>query len=476
VSPLVRRLVVGGLLAAVLGYLPLASSDLGDAYYVAVATLCLLAAVAGVWVHRPARLRIWVAFLGGMACWVAGDAVWTFLFAVLEIDPFPSVADVLYLAGYPLTALGLAFLVRGRQPGRDRAAALDAAIIATGAGVVAAVFVIEPLVTDASQDALGRLVGTAYPVGDVLLLALLARLWTGPGRTLLPFWYLVTSLVCSLASDISYNAMLIENGGDVAADWVDIGLLLGYAFVAAATLDPSVRDLSTPAPERAEGLTSSRLAVLTVAAMLAPAALLLDGALGRPLHWQIVGLGSIVLIGLVMTRVSGLLQRVQEQAAQLTALARDDGLTGLPNRRTWDFELARACSASRQDGEPLHVALLDLDHFKVFNDSYGHQTGDLLLQEATAAWRAALPAEAFLARYGGEEFTVLVRGLDTAETHAAVDRLRALTPLRQTFSAGIARWDGTEEPAAVLARADAALYEAKRSGRDRVLGSQETHS
>jgi diguanylate cyclase (GGDEF)-like protein len=273
-----------------------------------------------------------------------------------------------------------------------------------------------------------------------------------------------------------YNVMLIASGGDVTAGWVDGMLLLAYAFVAAATLDPSVQGLSLPTPDRAEGLTPSRLAVLTTAAMLAPAALLLDGVLGRPLHWQVIGLGSIVLIGLVMTRVSGLLQRVQEQAEALTALARDDGLTGLPNRRTWDFELARACAASRQDGEPLHVALLDLDHFKVFNDSYGHPTGDLLLQEATAAWRAALPPEAFLARYGGEEFTVLFRGPDTAEAHAAVERLRVLTPLRQTFSAGIARWDSAEEPAAVLARADAALYEAKRTGRDRVVGSQEAHS
>jgi diguanylate cyclase (GGDEF)-like protein len=122
------------------------------------------------------------------------------------------------------------------------------------------------------------------------------------------------------------------------------------------------------------------------------------------------------------------------------------------------------------------VALLDLDHFKVFNDSYGHPTGDLLLREAAAAWRAALPPEAFLARYGGEEFTLLFRGLDGAAAHAAVDRLRDLTPLRQTFSAGLARWDGTEEPAAALARADAALYEAKRTGRNRVLGSQEVHS
>jgi diguanylate cyclase (GGDEF)-like protein len=470
-----RWLVGGGLVAASLGYLLLPVSDLQDTYYVTVAALSVVAATAGVWIHTPRRRRIWAAFIGGMSCWVAGDAVWTYLSRVLHVDPFPSVADVLYLAGYPLVALGLVFLVRGRQPGRDRAAALDAAIIATGVGVVAAVFVIEPLVTDASQDALGRLVGTAYPIGDVLLVALLARLWTRPGRALRSFWFLLVSLACFLVSDIAYNVMLIANGGDVTADWVDALLLLGYAFVAMATLDPSVRDLSIPAPDRTEGLTPSRLAVLTVAAMLAPAALLLDGVLGHRLHWQIIGLGSIVLIGLVMTRVSGLLQRVQEQAAALTALARDDGLTGLPNRRTWDFELARVCSASHQDGEPLHVALLDLDHFKAFNDTYGHPTGDLLLQAATATWRAALPADAFLARYGGEEFALLFRGLDGAEAHAAVDRLRALTPLRQTFSAGIARWDGTEEPAAVLARADAALYEAKRSGRDRVLVSQGTH-
>ena len=475
-STRVRWLVVGGLPAAAVGYVFIPASDAQDVYYLAVAALALVAATAGVWIHRPPQLRLWVALLGGMACWVAADFVWEYLRMVLHQDPFPSAADLLYLAGYPLMAVGLVLLVRGRQPGGDRAAALDAAIIATGAGVVAAVFVIEPMVTDASQDVLGRLIGTAYPMGDVLLLALLVRLWTGPGRAIRSFWIILVGLGCSLVGDIAYNAMLVTSGGDVTSAWVDALLLLTYTCIAAATLDPSVRELSARSAVRTESLTPARLAVLTAAAMVAPAALLVDGALGRPLHWQVVGFGSIVLVALVMTRVSGLLQRVQEQAVQLTALARDDGLTGLPNRRTWDFELTRACAASRQDGEPLHVALLDLDHFKVFNDSYGHPTGDLLLREAAAAWRAALPPEAFLARYGGEEFTLLFRGLDGAAAHAAVDRLRDLTPLRQTFSAGLARWDGTEEPAAALARADAALYEAKRTGRNRVLGSQEVHS
>ena len=89
---------------------------------------------------------------------------------------------------------------------------------------------------------------------------------------------------------------------------------------------------------------------------------------------------------LVLARMAGLLNVVRAQAVQLAALARSDALTGAPNRRTWDFELSRACQAARDNDRPLTLAVLDLDHFKAYNDTRGHPAGDRLLKEATAAW------------------------------------------------------------------------------------------
>jgi diguanylate cyclase (GGDEF)-like protein len=111
--------------------------------------------------------------------------------------------------------------------------------------------------------------------------------------------------------------------------------------------------------------------------------------------------------------------------------------------------------------------MLDLDLFKSFNDDHGHQAGDRLLKEAAAAWRAQLRATDMLARYGGEEFVVLLQGPDVEAARRVVDRLRVVTPRGQSCSAGIARREAGEDAAALLARADAALYEAKRAGRNR---------
>jgi diguanylate cyclase len=148
-----------------------------------------------------------------------------------------------------------------------------------------------------------------------------------------------------------------------------------------------------------------------------------------------------------------------------------DELTGLPNRRAWSAELPAAIERARRDRVALSVALLDLDHFKRFNDEYGHQAGDRLLKTATAAWSAKLRTVDQLARYGGEEFIVLLPGA-TAELAASVlERLRGVTSAGQTFSAGVAAWDGNETSEELIARADQALYQAKDAGRDRILAT-----
>ena len=112
--------------------------------------------------------------------------------------------------------------------------------------------------------------------------------------------------------------------------------------------------------------------------------------------------------------------------------------------------------------------MLDLDRFKDYNDERGHQAGDQLLTQAATAWHAVLRPYDVLARYGCEEFSLLLPDVDLDDAVALVERLRAATPEGESCSAGVAAWDGEEDAEALVGRADAALYEAKRSGRDRV--------
>jgi diguanylate cyclase (GGDEF)-like protein len=155
--------------------------------------------------------------------------------------------------------------------------------------------------------------------------------------------------------------------------------------------------------------------------------------------------------------------------AQLQETARTDDLTGLPNRRAWDEELPRELARAARDSRPVCVAMLDLDRFKHFNDHRGHQAGDRLLKQAAAAWSSQLRSSDMLARYGGEEFSLLLPGCTPADAKALVQRLRAAMPDGETVSAGIACWDETEDADELVGRADRALYEAKRGGRDRLV-------
>jgi diguanylate cyclase (GGDEF)-like protein len=152
---------------------------------------------------------------------------------------------------------------------------------------------------------------------------------------------------------------------------------------------------------------------------------------------------------------------------RLETIARTDELTGLPNRRAWQEALPREVLRASRSTAPMCVAMLDLDYFKDYNDQQGHLAGDRLLKQLAGAWSNELRASDILARYGGEEFALL---LPTCTIERAIDvvaRLREATPGGQTCSAGIACWDGTEAAADLIGRADRALYDAKRAGRDR---------
>ncbi len=183
----------------------------------------------------------------------------------------------------------------------------------------------------------------------------------------------------------------------------------------------------------------------------------------------------------VSLRISNMIDLLGAEAAvaigradllgQLEHLARTDGLTGLPNRRHWEQQLPRELARAWRDGQRVCVAMLDLDYFKDYNDRRGHQAGDQLLRDAAVAWRVALRPYDILARYGGEEFAVILPGCDLKDAMRLVERLRAGTPQGESCSAGIAEWDGEERPETLVGRSDAALYRAKRAGRNRTVAA-----
>jgi diguanylate cyclase (GGDEF)-like protein len=172
-------------------------------------------------------------------------------------------------------------------------------------------------------------------------------------------------------------------------------------------------------------------------------------------------------LGYIVCRFFG---QIRHQTGRLRVLAGTDPLTGTANRRAWDDELASAFEQAQFDGRPLSVALLDLDDFKGYNDRLGHQAGDRLLKEASASWQEILRMSDVLARIGGDEFAVLLPGcsIETAAQIAA--RLRSAVPAANC-SVGVASWDRVETIEELLSRADTALYEAKDSGRGRVVVS-----
>jgi diguanylate cyclase (GGDEF)-like protein len=175
-------------------------------------------------------------------------------------------------------------------------------------------------------------------------------------------------------------------------------------------------------------------------------------------------LATATILGIVVHQV---VEQVRRQAGHLRTLARRDGLTGVANRRAWDEELAQAVRAAGPYSQ-LAVALLDVDDFKLYNDRAGHQAGDRLLREITAAWSGHLRRTDVLARIGGDEFAVLLRDCSLEDARDVMERLRASAPEGVTSSVGVASWEEDETPHALWGRADAALYRAKSAGRDRL--------
>ncbi len=175
---------------------------------------------------------------------------------------------------------------------------------------------------------------------------------------------------------------------------------------------------------------------------------------------------AVEVVGLLAAEAAVALER-ESLMRRLEENARQDPLTGLPNRRGWEDELPRILARAAR-GEPLTMAMIDLDHFKRFNDAHGHLAGDDLLRRVALAWQRELRATDVLARYGGEEFVLALPACPPDEAIDVAERLRTVVPEGQTCSIGVAAYRVGETGYEVVARADTALYRAKALGRARV--------
>jgi diguanylate cyclase (GGDEF)-like protein len=178
-------------------------------------------------------------------------------------------------------------------------------------------------------------------------------------------------------------------------------------------------------------------------------------------------------------------ERLTRANEQLRRHARTDALTGLDNRRGFDEELRRRLTLMRENGRPLALLLIDVDHFKRFNDTHGHQAGDRCLQDVADLLKTSIKeADAAAARYGGEEFAVLIQGPEAYQATAFADSLRVqVAQLRVptgdtedaslTVSIGVAQAALHEDELSLIAAADRRLYQAKANGRNQVCDSEE---
>jgi diguanylate cyclase (GGDEF)-like protein len=444
----------------------------GFVYFQILAWSGVIMLVAGVLRGRPLHPGPLWLLVAAQSLTATG----VFVLAMVPVQSVPGHSDAFFLLGSLAQIAGMVWLVRRRVPARNRESLLDAAIISSGFALLACVFLIKPAMT-AAGSLPGAIVGATYPVVDLFVLTLLVSLLLGGGLHNTAMRLIAIGQLIYLIADSALGFLPPEQlGNPLVFSTVIAGELLVYGMFGAAALHPGFRALTVAPTDTRPGTPWLRTPLLWLAVTAGPALLVFEA-------WQyhmrvpdavVIASGCIVIFSLVVARLQALVSRVNlqsvvlaEQAEHLKVLATRDGLTGLINRHTWDSVLPDELERARRYGLTVTVAVIDIDHFKRYNDRLGHQAGDRLLKSAAAAWAAELRKVDVLARYGGEEFIALLPECDATAATEVVQRLRAVTPDGQTFSAGIATWNREESDDVLFSRADAALYEAKNAGRDR---------
>jgi len=477
--------------ASVVGFLVLTHALPGGAAALASDLVQLAAAAAAAVttaLHArrcpPGRLRAaWAAVSGGCAAWCAGQGWWAWL-SVQGESPFPSLADAGFL-GFAVLAV-LALLLHPAGGGRTGLwqRVFDAVMTSAAVGLVSWKTALGAVVAaDAGHDVFARALLLSYPVADVamivLVVLLLAR--TRGDRTALNLVGL--GVLAQAVADSSFAYLAATSSYDGGA--VDVAWVLAFVLIALAGTCP-VGD-AVPAV-RAAGAAQGRATVsfLPYLPVIAAFAIVFGSTFtGHPLSPGEVVVVAVV-VGMLLARQYATVHENTRLTADLAAreaelhhLAFRDSLTGLANRALFHDRLEHALRLHARELRPVGLVFLDLDDFKLVNDTLGHGVGDELLRLVGERITGALRGSDTVARLGGDEFAVLIADdgdvLRTAgRISDALQRSFVLggTELEVRASIGVctlAPTDPTVGVDALLARSDAAMYRAKRNGKARVV-------
>ncbi|MBL7257533.1 putative bifunctional diguanylate cyclase/phosphodiesterase [Paractinoplanes lichenicola] len=449
--------------AAIAGHYVLpASSSTANLVYDVIGVMTVVAILLGLRLHRPARPAMWRWFAAGQVTFVLGDVTWEIYENVLHLSPYPSLADAFYLGSYPMFVVGLLLLVRQRRSSLGDL--IDSAIVATGLALVFWIFVLYPVAADSGQTLVEHVVTIAYPVADVLLLALLARLFTSGGARTPSVHLLVLGTTLQLAGDTAFSVIPLYS--DASTHPTDPIFLLSYVVWGVAALHPSMA--APPATGRVSARVGrGRLLLFGLCSLLAPALLLIPRVGGDPAGRLSVAVGATALILLVIARMSGFVFEVRRQSAELTRAAMSDALTGLASRRRFELALTDALAAGRPQ-----MALLGLNGFKNVNDELGRPVGDRVLELLAERVAALAPESSVVARLGGDEFAVLLPSASADEIRVVAATLSSALgapvavgghELYVGVAIGLAGGRGLT-PVEVLRQAEAAMHAAKQTG------------
>jgi diguanylate cyclase (GGDEF)-like protein len=366
--------------------------------------------------------------------------------------------------------LGLGGFLRART-GIRKHAVIDGLLIAIGATLIFTIFFAEPAATITGRPSTVSALAGVYPLLDGILVWLVLNLAFSTSRRGPAFYLFVSCFMLMLLGDVAY-AVIGTSGRLTGSPLLDLPFLIGFSLIGASALHPSMVDIGSPAGFPAQPWSLRRL-LLIAPALAVPFAL--DFALPQPsyLDQVLLAAGELLVVALLIIRAVAAVQGYAAAQHQYEHQATHDPLTGLANRSLW-FEQVRRMLADATPDRSVWVYFLDLDGFKLVNDSRGHMAGDQVIAEVAQRLRQCIPPAAAIARIGGDEFVVAYRASYGEAVRAAESMLAAL---RQTLrmpsanvvisaSMGVARSAGHTTAEDLLRDADTAMYQAKAAGRD----------
>jgi diguanylate cyclase (GGDEF)-like protein len=410
--------------------------------------------------------------------WV-GDVIFTFE-ENLGSAPFPSLADAAYLAFYVALLWGVLTFPTAPRTRSDRTKLwLDTGTVVIGAFMILWYFALGPTARDSGSTILESFVSLAYPIGDlVLVLAITRILLADPPRGLRhALGILAAGLILFVIADVAFAHLSLTSdyhGGS----WPDSLWMVAQVLMAVAAQYQwwyrSRRTLGKNSIDPVKVKAFSSLPYLAVFASFGLLAVVGWHAAAYPLGGLM--LGALGVTALVVTRQIAALRENLALMSELHDLANTDVLTGLQSRRHF-FEIAeREFYLARRHDRHLAAMMIDIDHFKGINDTYGHAAGDEALRMLAQACHACIRTTDIVGRYGGDELVTILPDTDVDAALEVAARIRAAlsdvtvevegSSFQFTISVGVATAEAAADLAQLLRRADRALYQAKQDGRN----------